>query len=111
MDQPIEQPDEFHGVGGSYIIDPDTRQRRLAEPLENEQPAGQPVQQSDECHGIGGSYILDPETNQRKPYSGREHLLIKPARPPVQPQVPEDKAEPEKPTPPKRNKKSKRGDK
>lgn len=69
--------------------------------------------QPDEYHGVGGSYVFDHETKQRRPYSGREHLLIKPARPPE----PKPEAEtmpapqPEKTAPPSRKQKSKRGDK
>jgi hypothetical protein len=105
-----EQPDKFHGIGGSYILDPETGQRRLADPSENEQPNPQP-EQPDECHGVGGSYTIDPETGKPRPHTGREHLLIKPARPPAETKP---EPEPEKPaqqiTQPAR-KKNKRGDK
>lgn len=72
----------------------------------------QPIEQPDEFHGVGGSYIIDPETQQRKPYTGREHLLIKPARPPA-PAIPKPESEPkpEKPAQPQpiSKKKTKRG--
>lgn len=119
-----ERPDAFHGVGGSYIIDPETGQRKLTEtsdeqPKEQEQPA-----QLDKCHGVGGSYMIDPETGKTRPHTGREHLLIKPGRPaePAEQETkqesgasetfaPETNREQDRVEFPARKRKSKRGDK
>lgn len=73
-----QQSDEFDGKGGSYIIDPETGQRKPAEPV-----VDQPEAEQNEYFGKGGSYIIDAATGKPRPHDEREHLLIKPARPPA----------------------------
>ncbi|SFM92905.1 hypothetical protein [Nitrosomonas communis] len=66
--------DKYSGMGGSYIIDPETGERRPADPVKDE-----PAAELNEYDGKGGSYIIDQKTGQQRPYDEREHLLIKPA--------------------------------
>lgn len=45
-----DERDEFHGVGGSYIVDPDTgKRRRVEEPTKDAVPA-QTGQRPDDAH-------------------------------------------------------------
>ncbi|WP_430229936.1 hypothetical protein [Nitrosomonas communis] len=84
-------------MGGSYILDPETGQRRPADPVKDEPPA-----ELNEYDGKGGAYIIDQKTGQQRPYDEREHLHIKPAGRPAPPIT---EPEPDKAPPQARSKK------